>query len=718
MKKNLLRITCGLAFVLAAHTVCGTSGLMGRIPNGSVNSCSTCHAASGPPALNPFGSDFLANNTTWNAALATKNSDGDAYSNGQELGDPTGSGTPIPNASVSNPSSASSIPTLTPPNISISSPANGGSFSPPFTGPITAASTASAGTIVAVQFFSGTTLLGTDTTAPFSQAVNLAAGGYTFTARAINYLGVSNTSPAVTITVAAAAVAPTIVTPPANQTVTAGANVNFTVSASGTPPLHYQWQKNTVDIAGATTSSLSLASVTAAAAGSYRAVVTNTADTATSAAATLVVNPAPVAPTITLQPVSQSVNAGANVSFTVSASGTAPLSYQWRKNGTPIPGATTTALNLPSVTTADAGTYSAVVTNAAGPATSGNATLTVAQTVVIVSITSPTNGATFAAPATFPLTASATPVASITRVDFYQGNTLIGSLSSGPFSFNVINLGAGNYSYTARAVSSSGTTTSAPVNVTVTAPPPSTGPSTVTITATDPNANEAGPDPGTFQVARTAPMTDALTVYYLIGGTAPNGLDYQQIPDRVTIAAGAATASIQITPILDGGEPGELSDTVILQLTAPPAGQPTYTIGSPSNAVVTIAELIVNTTNLPPVVRILSPRSRSSYRAGSTIGLVARASDPDGSVASVQFYAGTTLLGTASRVSGGERDDDGEEGEEGSSGRGAYYSFTWRRVPPGRYVVTAVATDNAGANTISAPISITVRSRTRSYGDD
>ncbi len=154
------------------------------------------------------------------------------------------------------------IPTLTPPNISLSSPANGASFSPPFTGPITATSTRPAEAIVAVQFFSGTTLLGTDTATPYSQAVNLAAGGYTFTARAIDYLGASNTSAAVTITVAAAAVPPAIVTPPASQTVFAGANVNFTVSASGTPPLSYQWQRNTVNIAGATTSSLALTNVT------------------------------------------------------------------------------------------------------------------------------------------------------------------------------------------------------------------------------------------------------------------------------------------------------------------------------------------------------------------------------------------------------------------------------------------------------------------------
>ena len=74
-----------------------------------------------------------------------------------------------------------------------------------------------------------------------------------------------------------------------------------------------------------------LSSVTTADAGSYTVRVSNSAGTVTSAAATLTVNPAVVAPSITTQPASQTVTAGANVSFHVVATGTAPLSYQWSK---------------------------------------------------------------------------------------------------------------------------------------------------------------------------------------------------------------------------------------------------------------------------------------------------------------------------------------------------------------------------------------------------
>lgn len=84
-----------------------------------------------------------------------------------------------------------------------------------------------------------------------------------------------------------------------------------------------------------------------------------------------------IPPSITTQPQSQTVNSGANVSFTVAASGTAPLTYQWRKGAVNISGATSATLSLTAVTTGDAGSYDVVVTNAYGSATSSAATLTV-----------------------------------------------------------------------------------------------------------------------------------------------------------------------------------------------------------------------------------------------------------------------------------------------------------------------------------------------------
>ena len=84
------------------------------------------------------------------------------------------------------------------------------------------------------------------------------------------------------------------------------------------------------------------------------------------------------APAITTQPVSQTVTAGQTATFSVVASGTAPLSYQWQKNGANIAGATGTSYTTPATATTDSGsTFDVVVSNTAGSATSNAATLTV-----------------------------------------------------------------------------------------------------------------------------------------------------------------------------------------------------------------------------------------------------------------------------------------------------------------------------------------------------
>jgi len=123
-----------------------------------------------------------------------------------------------------------------------------------------------------------------------------------------------------------------------------------------------------VNIAGATLSSYTTPATTTSDSGStFAVVVTNTAGTVTSSTATLAVNPAPVAPTITTQPGSQTVTAGQTATFAVVASGTAPLSYQWRKNGVAISGATSSNYTTPATTTSDSGsTFAVVVTNTAG----------------------------------------------------------------------------------------------------------------------------------------------------------------------------------------------------------------------------------------------------------------------------------------------------------------------------------------------------------------
>jgi uncharacterized protein YjdB len=320
-------------------------------------------------------------------------------------------------------------------------------------------------------------------------------------------------------------VAPAISSQPSSSTVTAGQTATFSVTATGTAPLSYQWRKDGSAISGATSSTLTLASVSAANAGTYTVVVTNSAGSVTSTGAVLTVNAAvtvPVSPygaqletfypapdglhvristlditetastfryaitytlenrtsgrvidegtfkaffvetggtpqygffgrvfpggsvtrsytweelkgtpfnviayggggdgldglffastppsdsvkwflqfaglpiysaAISLQPSSSTVTAGQTATFSVTATGTAPLSYQWRKDGAAISGATSSTLTLASVSAANAGTYTVVVTNSAGSVTSTGAVLVVnelpASRIVNVSI--------------------------------------------------------------------------------------------------------------------------------------------------------------------------------------------------------------------------------------------------------------------------------------------------------------------------------------------
>jgi hypothetical protein len=172
--------------------------------------------------------------------------------------------------------------------------------------------------------------------------------------------------------------APTIDSGPVSQTVTAGQTATFTVSATGTAPLSYQWQKNGSDLAGATGSSFTTASTSAADSGAlFRCRVSNGAGTVTSAEARLtVITPRPAL--VTIEPRDTTVSDGRPASFTLTASGDAPLAYQWQKNGADIAGATTRSYSIVSAARADSGAaFRCIVSNAVGKDTSRAALLRV-----------------------------------------------------------------------------------------------------------------------------------------------------------------------------------------------------------------------------------------------------------------------------------------------------------------------------------------------------
>ncbi len=166
---------------------------------------------------------------------------------------------------------------------------------------------------------------------------------------------------------------------PASQTVTAGQPASFSVTVTGTAPFTYQWQKNNANISGATSSSYTTpATVSGDNGATFRVIVTNSAGSATSASATLTVTSAPVGPSISTQPVNQTVTVGQTATFSVVAAGTAPLTYQWQKNNVNIPNATSASYTTPPTVIGDSGAaFRVIVTNPVTSIMSNPATLTV-----------------------------------------------------------------------------------------------------------------------------------------------------------------------------------------------------------------------------------------------------------------------------------------------------------------------------------------------------
>jgi hypothetical protein len=353
-------------------------------------------------------------------------------------------------------------------------------------------------------------------------------------------------------------VPPSITSQPQSVTVNQGQNAAFSVSATGTAPLSYQWRKGGSALAGASAASLTLAAVQPGDAGSYDVVVSNSAGTAASSAAILTVN---VPPSITLQPQNQTVLAPAQATFNVSAAGTPPLAYQWKKNGTDLPGATSSSYSTPPTTGSDDGAvFSVTVSNAAGSLPSASATLTVHLAAAITTQPLP-QSVVAPEPATFVAAAAGTPPLS------YQwrknGVALAGANAA---SYTTPPTGGADHGAAFSVVVSNafGSATSSNATLTVNLPP--------AITAQPLGQSVVAPAAATFSATAT--------------GTAP--LSYQWKKNGVDVAgATASTYTTLATTIGDNGSVftvfvsspfgGILSQGATLTVTAAPQA-PTITI--------------------------------------------------------------------------------------------------------------------------------------------
>jgi len=359
---------------------------------------------------------------------------------------------------------------------------------------------------------------------------------------------------------------PSISVHPASVVQCSGTNVTFSVTASGSG-ITYQWRKNGSNITGATGSTYTLNNITPADAGNYIVVVTGTCGAVTSNVATLTVNTPPV---ITVQPSSTSACVGAPASFSVTATGTG-LTYQWRKAGSNIPGATGATYTIPSVVVGNAGNYDVVITGTCGTVTSNTVTLTV-NTPPAITAQPVSTSACVGAPASFSVTATG---AGLTYQWRKAGSNIPGATGATYTIASVVVGDAGNYDVV--ITGTCGTVTSNTVTLTVNTPP------AITIQPVSTSACVGAP--ASFSVTATGL---GLTYQWRKAGSPIPGATGATYTIPSVVVGNAGNYDVVIT-----GTCGTVtSNTVTLTVNTPPAitAQPVSTsacVGAPASFSVT-----------------------------------------------------------------------------------------------------------------------------------
>ncbi|MFA5343012.1 MAG: Ig-like domain-containing protein [Kiritimatiellia bacterium] len=471
--------------------------------------------------------------------------------------------------------------------------------------------------------------------------------GATFRVVVSNSLG-RVVSAAATLTVANSA--PVITVQPMNKSVAVGQAAAFSVKAVGTTPLMYQWQKNGVNIVNAKSWVYTLSAPTMGDNGAtFRVVVSNTLGIVVSANATLTVTNS--APVITVQPLNKSVAVGQTAAFSVAAYGTTPLAYQWRRNGANISLATNTIYTLPAPAIGDNGAlFSVLVTNFLGSALSTNARLTVTNAPPVITVQPANKTVTMGQPAGFSVTAyGTTPL----KYQWRRNGVNIAGATAFCYTNPATVSGDSGAKYSVVVSNTLGTVTSTNALLTVNCPP--AAPSGLAATAalssrvnlswTDNSTNESY-----FVLQRRIGTTNAfVTIAYPTAGTTSH------------------------------------ADTTVAPLTSY-----TYRVcarNSYGDSAYTAEAAVTTPANVPPVVSLTGPANGAGFSAPASITLTATASDTDGAISRVYFYAGSKYLGQSAV---------------------APYSLTWNNAPAGDYSLKAMAYDNRSAVTTSSVVTVHV----------
>ena len=634
---------------------------------------------------------------------------------------------------------ATSAGSNTPPTVSLTSPAQGTVYnSAPATVQINANANDIDGTITKVEFYNGVTLLGTSTTAPYSFTWNnVVVGTYALTARAYDNLGAVTTSTAVTIDVnvpptvalTAPATGATFTTPATISLTATAADANGTVSkvefyngatllnTDTIAPYSYSW----------TGVAIGTYTLTAKAYDNLGAVTTSTV-------ATVTVSAVNVPPTVTLTAPANGAayTAPATISLTAAAADSdGSVSKVEFYNGATLLGTATTAPYSYSWSGVAVGTYTLTAKaydNAGAVTTSTAATVTVSAPANIpptVVLTAPANGAAYTAPATIGLTATAADNdGTVSKVEFYNGATLLGTSTTAPYSYSWVGVVAGTYTLTAKAYDNlNAVTTSTAATVTVTA----TGRTNVALTgtatasssystylpATAINGDRKGTGFGvsgggwlnsgvanifpnwlqitfagqktideidvfTLQDAWASPVEPTSTMTFTQYGVQAFAVQYWDGTAWVTVPGGSVTGNNLVWRRFTF--PAVTTDRIRIYITGSADGKSRLT----EVEAFTPGGVPANT---PPSVALTAPANGATYTAPAIISLSATAADADGTVTKVDFYNGATLL---------------------FSDTVAPYSYSWTGVAAGSYTLTAVATDNSGATTTSTAATVTV----------
>ena len=273
-------------------------------------------------------------------------------------------------------------------------------------------------------------------------------------------------------------------------------------------------------------------------------------------------------------------------------------------------------------------------------------------------LTAPADGATFTAPASITLTATAADAdGTVDKVEFYSDAALLGTSTSGPYSFVWDNVAAGSYTLKAIAYDNAGAqTSSSTVGITV-----GTANTPPTVSLTSPTDGSTFTAPANITLDATASDADGtIQKVEFYSGTALLG------------TATAAPYSFGWTNVAAG--------TYTLSALA-------YDNDGATSSSSTVS-IVVSAANQPPTVSLTAPAIGATYTAPASVTLSAAATDSDGTIQKVEFYSGNALLGTATA---------------------APYSLTWNSVAAGSYTLKAVAYDNSGAQTPSATVGISVK---------